>query len=172
MSDSARPTDGPPSRTRFLPFRSDKRRLALGAALFGAFALGGGVTALALQGRHPALVMLTPAPISAMQDWSAVAVKGQVAEIFGDKFIVEDESGRALVETGRKGEGEPLVGKSETVTVQGRFDHGLIHAQAISHTDGRNDLIGPIGPPPAGPPPGGPPARHGLDARPPIPDPH
>ena len=52
----------------------------------------------------PGLVMLTPAPITSMRDWSEVAVKGQVAEIFGNKFIVQDDSGRALVDTGRSGE--------------------------------------------------------------------
>jgi hypothetical protein len=97
--------------------------------------------------------MLTPAPIMSMHDWSEVAVKGQVAEIFGNKFIVQDDSGRALVETGRRGESGQLVAKSESVTVQGRFEHGFIHAQVISHSDGRNDFVGPPGLPP--PPPGG-----------------
>jgi hypothetical protein len=82
-----------------------------------------------------------------MPEWSPVAVKGQVAEIFGNKFVVQDESGRALVETGREGEGASLVAKSETVTVQGRFERGFIHAVAITHGDGRNDLVGPPNPP-------------------------
>ena len=141
-------------RAPFAPLRSGKRRLVTAAALVGAFAVGGGVTAVALQGRQPALVMLTPAPITAMHDWSAVAVKGQVAEIFGNKFIIQDESGRALVETGPRGDRGQLVAKSETVTVQGRFEHGFIHAQAISHGDGRNDLVGPAGPGPHGGPRG------------------
>ena len=98
------------------------------------------------------LVTLTPAPIATMQDWRPVAVKGQVAEIFGNKFIVQDDSGRALVETGPEGEGVNLVAKSETVTVQGRFERGFIHALAISHADGRTDLLGPPGSlPQAGP---------------------
>ena len=82
-------------------------------------------------GRAVTFVALAPAPITAMQDWSPVAVKGQVAEIFGNKFVIQDDSGRALVETGRQGEGGELVAKSETVTVQGRFEHGFIHAVAI-----------------------------------------
>ena len=57
------------------------------------------------------------------------------------------------MDTGRSGEIGNLVAKSETVTIQGRFEHGSIHAQAISHPDGRNDFVGPPGPPP---PPGGP----------------
>lgn len=138
------------ARERFAPLRTGRQRLAVAAALVGAFAVGGGVTAVALQSRQPALVMLTPAPIAAMQDWNAVAVKGQVADIFGNKFILQDESGRALVETGPRGEGGTLVAKSETVTVQGRFEHGFIHAQVVSHGDGRNDIVGPPGPPHGG----------------------
>jgi uncharacterized protein YdeI (BOF family) len=161
MSTPETPTSSlppPEPQTRFGPFRSGRRRVALAAALLGAFALGGGVTVAALQHRHPTLVMLTPAPITSMHDWSEVAVKGQVAEIFGNKFIVQDDSGRALVETGRAGERGQLVAKSESVTVQGRFEHGFIHAEVISHPDGRNDFVGPPGPPP---PPGGPLALRG-----------
>jgi uncharacterized protein YdeI (BOF family) len=164
MSTSETPSGSSPPpepQSGFRPFHSGKRSPALFAALLVAFAVGGGVTAAALQARRPALVMLTPAPITFMHDWSEVAVKGQVAEIFGNKFIVQDDSGRALVETGRSGESGNLVAKSETVTVQGRFEHGFIHAQAISHSDGRNDFVGPPGPPP--PPPGGP-----VGARPPT----
>jgi hypothetical protein len=164
MSTSETPTGSlppPEPQTRFRPFRSGKRSPALFAALLVAFAVGGGVTAAALQARRPSLVMLTPAPITSMHDWSEVAVKGQVAEIFGNKFIVQDDSGRALVETGHRGEGGQLVAKSENVTVQGRFEHGFIHAEVISHPDGRNDFVGPPGPPSPGGPlalrgPGGP----------------
>ena len=95
-----------------------------------------------------------------------MAVKGKVAEIFGNKFILTDDSGRALIETGRQGEGGRLVAASETITVQGRFEHGFVHAMAIQHEDGRTDLIGPPAPP-HGPmswmgPEGGP---HGWFAR-------
>jgi len=161
MSTSETPTGGlppPEPQTRFAPFRSGKGRVAFAVALLGAFAIGSGATAVALHARRPALVMLTPAPITSMRDWSEVAVKGQVAEVFGNKFIVQDDSGRALVETGRSGESGQLVAKSETVTVQGHFEHGFIHAEVISHPDGRNDFLGPPGPPP---PPGGPLALRG-----------
>jgi uncharacterized protein YdeI (BOF family) len=165
MSTSETPTATlPPSELQPRPnsLNAGRRSPALFAALLVAFAIGGGVTAAALQVRRPAIVMLTPAPITSMHDWSEVAVKGQVAEIFGNKFIVQDDSGRALVDTGRSGETGNLVAKSETVTVQGRFEHGSIHAQAISHPDGRNDFVGPPGPPI--PPPGGPAGARPPDA--------
>jgi uncharacterized protein YdeI (BOF family) len=165
MSTSDTPTGKlPPAEPQppFKSFHSRKRSPALFAALLVAFAVGGGVTAATLQARRPALVMLTPAPIISMHDWSEVAVTGQVAEVFGNKFIVQDDSGRALVDTGRSGESGNLVAKSEMVTVQGRFEHGSIHAQAILHPDGRNDFVGPPGPPP--PPPGGPAGARPPDA--------
>ena len=115
--------------------------------MFVAFVIGGGVAAAALQARRPVFVVLAPAPIASMRDWSPVAVRGAVAEIFGAKFVVQDPSGRALVDTGRAGEGGRLVAKNETVTVQGRFERGFIHAEAIAHADGRNDFFGPPGPP-------------------------
>ena len=164
MSTSETPTATlPPSEPQPRPnsLYAGRRSPALFAALLVAFAIGGGVTATALQARPPAMLLLTPAPITSMRDWSEVGVKGQVAEVFGNKFIVQDDSGRALVDTGRLGESRQLVAKSENVTVQGRFEHGFIHAEAISHPDGRNDFVGPPGPPPGGPMalrgPGGPP---------------
>lgn len=153
------PTDlrpGPDPAAPAPPRRTLPHRSALAAALLAACAVGAGATALAQRGRAVTVVALTPAPITAMKDWSPVAVKGQVAEIFGNKFVIQDDGGRALVETGRQGEGGGLVAPAETVTVQGRFEHGFIHAIAIQHADGHNDLVGPPGPPHPPRPPGGP----------------
>ena len=148
-----RPTPGPGRRA------TAPRILAFCAALLGAGAIGAGATALAQRDR-PVLVALAPAPIADMKDGSAVAFKGHVAEIFGNKFVVEDQAGtRALVETGRAGEGGRLVAPSEVVIVQGRFARGFVHALAVQHADGRTDMLGPPPPPPppsgapSGPPP-------------------
>ena len=115
-----KPAPNPPPRSARRPGRT-----AVAAAVVGAFALGAGATALA-QRAHPPItfVALNPGPVTAMKDWAPVAVRGTVVEIFGNKFIVEDDSGRALVETGPQGDNGHLVAKSETVTVQGRFEHG------------------------------------------------
>ena len=137
---------------KWLASRRSYRPLATVAAVpIVAFALGAGLVAVAEFDRPAIVLTLTPTPIASMRDWSPIAVKGQVAEIFGNKFILQDGSGRALVETGPEGEGGRLVASSETVTVQGRFERGFVHAAAISHADGRSDILGPPGPPP---PPG------------------
>nr|WP_237352098.1 MULTISPECIES: hypothetical protein [unclassified Rhizobium] len=52
----------------------------------------------------PEMAPLTPVAISAMPASSLITIKGKVAEIYGNKFILQDESGKALVETGRAGE--------------------------------------------------------------------
>lgn len=98
------------------------------------------------------LAPMTPVAISAMPADSLVTVKGKVAEIFGNKFVIQDDSGRALVETGPEGEGGMLVTSNEIVTVQGRFDDGFLRGSYLVHEDGRTEALGPSGKPP----------RHGL----------
>jgi uncharacterized protein YdeI (BOF family) len=163
------------SATTRLPQR--RRALMAGiaiAVLVVGAAAGAGGTRLAQRWQPQGVMLLQPVPVIRMQDGSPVAVKGNVAEIFGNKFIVQDESGRALVDLGPRGELGDAVAKNETVSVQGRFDRGVIHAQIVSHADGRSEAFGPPGPP--GPPrpdrgPAGPRADRGPDRGPPPPPP-
>ncbi|GGE05978.1 hypothetical protein GCM10011390_26330 [Aureimonas endophytica] len=94
---------------------------------------------------------LAATPIAELADASSVGVTGQVAEIYGNKFVVTDGTARALVETGPAGEGGRLVSPNETVTVQGRFHDGFLHAAAIRHADQRVDELDPPPPPHHGP---------------------
>lgn len=126
-----------------------------------------GATAAALlvvgiAGGAAGAVLLRPAPqtydaslattqVASLSSGQSVAIDGKVVEIFGNKFVVDDGTARALVETGRAGEGGKLVAAGEIVTVQGRFEHGFMHASALKHADGEIEELAP--PPPAGPPP-------------------
>ena len=101
----------------------------------------------AAPGQPRPVLLLTPVVIDKMQPDNVVAVKGTVAEIFGNKFILQDDTGRALVELGPQGEDGGVVAKGEAVMVQGQFERGFIHAQLVSHADGRNQAFGPPGPP-------------------------
>jgi len=126
------------------------------AAAVAILALGAGIGSVATKhwhgGETAAYAPLPPVAITAMTDWSNVEIKGQVAEIFGNKFVLQDTSGRTLVETGRQGEDAALVQKDEAVTVQGRFEHGFVHAEFIVHGDGKIvSLQSPHGHPPHGP---------------------
>jgi hypothetical protein len=145
------------------------RAVAAGVGVAAALVVGAGAGALAMNVLHPRdqQALLPPVQISAMADDSLVAVKGQVAEIFGNKFIIADQSGRALVDTGPGGEGGTLVKVGEEVTAQGRFDDGSVHASMVAHADGKVDELrapppppphghGPRGPGPLGPPDAGP----------------
>ncbi|AMN44989.1 NirD/YgiW/YdeI family stress tolerance protein [Rhodoplanes sp. Z2-YC6860] len=138
--------------------------LAVGAAA------GAGGTRLAQRWQPQSVMLLQPTSIDRLEDDSPVAVNGNVAEIFGNKFILQDRTGRVLVELGPRGEMGDAVTKGETVTVQGNFDRGFIHAQIVSHADGRSEAFGPPRRPDRGPPP--PPrawSDRGLDQGPPPP---
>lgn len=155
----------PPRPPEPVPVATSRRKSSFGsrgrtvAFSAGLLVIGAvvGAGALRVTGGIPrqAGFVLQPSPIASMSERTPLAIKGQVAEIFGNKFIIADASGRALVGTGREGEGGGLVKTNETVTVQGRFEHGFLHASVIQHEDGRADLVGP----PTGPPP------HGVMAR-------
>lgn len=162
MTEAIEPNHAP--RPRRVPPRLP-RAVALAAALVAAAAAGAGATAVASRGHRVELMALPPQPVSALRDGAASAIKGNVVEIFGNKFVVDDGSGRALVETGRRGEGAALVASGENVTVQGRFEHGFLHAMAITHPDGRADMLDPPAPPPRGGPDE---MRPGRDGRPGI----
>ena len=160
------PPRGPRISTRALGMAGAAAILVAGAAL------GAGGTRLAQNWQPQRVMLLQPAPIGDMREAAPVAVKGEVADVFGNKFIVQDASGRALVDTGPRGDDQTTVAKGETVTVQGRFDRGILHAQVLAHADGRNELFGPPGPkggPKDGPrgPKGGP--RADRDGPPPPP---
>ncbi len=140
MPDKAHlPSIGPasPQPRRFSSTRAGLLSSAAGVLL--AAALGG--AALAAGPTDPvqpqAVMLLTPGPIGKLQPDSPVAVKGSVAEIFGNKFILQDDSGRALVDLGPRGDGGNAVTKGEAVTVQGMFDGGFVKAQVLVHADVR-----------------------------------
>lgn len=129
--------------------RTIPRRTWVIGAVAAPLALGAVGLSLA-QGSAVQPTPVAPVAIQALAPSGATAVKGEVAEIFGNKFVVQDGTGRALVETGPQGEGGGLVAKGETVTVQGRFETGFLHARVLTHGDGRIVLLGPAGGPPTG----------------------
>lgn len=145
--------------------------IALAVLAIGA-AAGAGGTRLAQRWQPQSVMLLQPTSVDQLQNDSPAAVKGDVAEIFGNKFILQDAGGRALVDLGPRGERSNNVAKGETVTVQGRFDHGVIQAQVVSHADGRSEAFGPPKPPRpdrASPPQKGLRADRGSDRGPPPP---
>ena len=142
---------GAPAAARADNARPMRARRGLVVGLIAApLALGAVGLSLAQSGSRTPTAAPEPTAIAALAPSSAVAAKGEVAEIFGNKFVVQDATGRALVETGRQGEDGKLVARGETVTVQGRFEHGFLHARAITRADGTQVAVGPAGGPPQG----------------------
>lgn len=163
MNDSDSRQGPAPQRT--VRFRMPHRGVLAGVALtflaVGAAAGAGGLR-IAERWRPQSIMMLQPTAVENLHAGDAAAIKGKVAEIFGNKFILDDGSGHALVDLGRRGENADAVAKGEPVTVQGMFDRGVVHAQIVSHSDGRSEAFGPPPPPPPrgdAPPPPSPGAR-------------
>lgn len=147
MTD-ANTTNDTASRNLSAKPRRSRRALVAGAI---AAPLAFGAVGLSLAQNDAATpTPVEPTAISALKASGAIAAKGEVAEIYGNKFVIQDGTGRTLVETGRQGEGAPLVRPGEAVTVQGRFEKGFLHAKLITRADGTKVLLGPAGGPPAG----------------------
>lgn len=156
-TDPPRNTNPSPTAPRQRTHRSLLAGIALAVLVVGAAAGAGGVK-MAQNWQPQSVMLLQPTAIDKLAAGDPVAVKGSVAEIFGNKFILDDGMGRALVDLGPRGENADAVVKGETVTVQGMFDRGVMHARILSHADGRNEAFDTPPPPPApgAPPPPGP----------------
>ena len=153
------PTPAAPKRARRFSTQT-----ALVAAALLAVGVGGGATFAQLSAPAAEMAPANPVAIKSLADGgSIVTVRGKVAEIYGRAFILADGSGRALVEAGPRhgfmGGETSLIAIGQTVTVQGRFRDGTIHASFLVGADGTVTALRPMGPPRGGP--GGPGGRHG-----------
>lgn len=130
--------------------RGQKIGLA-GAALLG-IGVAGGAGAVSLT--RPAVEMAPTVPTAIArlpQSSGVVTVKGRVAEVYGNRFVVQDNSGRTLVDAGREGQGAVTVGSP--LLVQGRYDQGQLRARYLVNPAGN---VQEVGAPPPPPPPHGP----------------
>jgi uncharacterized protein YdeI (BOF family) len=148
-NESSSPAATAPAAPKTL---APRRTAVITIAAMAILAVGAAAGAAGMKLTRPSVEMapLTPVAITSLTDSSrnVVTVKGKVVEIYGNKFIVQDDSGRALVESGPAGDGGKLVGFNEELNVQGRFDKGFLHASYIVHQDGRTEMLRPAGPPP------------------------
>lgn len=150
-SNSATPENKPEPATAAKAKRSNYS--IAGLAVLGTLILGAGAGAVGMKymNQGQAQVLLEPVAVSAMANDSTVAVKGTVAEVYGNSFIIQDASGRTLVEAGRHGgvwsliTPAALVTKDEIVTVQGHFENGSMHASMLVHADGKAVDLRPAG---------------------------
>ena len=138
------------------PKRRFTATTALVAAALLAVGVGGGATVAHMSAPSVEMAPANPVAITSLADGdSIVTVRGKVAEVYGPAFILADGSGRALVEAGPHrgfmGGATSLVAVGQTVTVQGHFRDGTIHASFLVGADGKVTALRPMGPPRGGP---------------------
>jgi hypothetical protein len=143
-------------------------KLGLGVAIGLAIGAAGGASAVSLTRPAVEMAPTVATPVAKLANSSGVVtVKGRVAEVYGDRFVVQDGSGRAMVDGGR----DAAVTKGAAVQVQGRYDDGQLRASYVVDADGK---VTPVGPPPPragkgpdgrGPGPHGPHGPGGPEAR-------
>ncbi|WP_294189268.1 hypothetical protein [uncultured Sphingomonas sp.] len=161
-----------------VPRVSRGQKLGIAAAALVAIGVAGGAGAVSLT--RPAIEMAPTVPTAIArlpQSSGVVTVKGRVAEVYGNRFVVQDGSGRTLVDAGREAQGAVRVGTP--MLVQGRYDQGQLRARFLVDSSGAVQEVGPPPPPPRGagapppPPPGAgapPPPPPGGPGAPPPPD--
>lgn len=160
---------------RFVPHLDTRQRLALGGAALLALGATGGAAAMSMTRPTVEMAPTVPTAVARLGDTSGlVTVRGRVAGVYGDRVMVQDQTGRALVDVGRDAAaglrtGAPLL-------VQGRFDGGQLRAHYLVDGAGAVQQVGPPPPPPGAHPPhhkgaGAPPPPPGAGAPPPPPPP-
>lgn len=132
----------------------------LGVVAAGLLAIGaaGGAGAMSLARPTIEMAPTIATPISRLPATSGtVTVKGRVAEVYGDRFVIQDASGRTLIDAGREARSGLTTGSP--VLVQGRYDDGQLRARFLVDRTGTVQEVGAPPPPPphgagAPPPPG------------------
>lgn len=164
------------SRSRFLPRRPAAMVLVAAALL----ALGGATGAVVTAAARPSVSMapVTPVTIRSLSSTGIVTIRGQVAEVYGNKFVMEDGTGRALVDSGPEGDRRILVTPGSLVAVQDRFERGFVHAAFLVGPNAKVLALGPLTAAPDGPhngsdrspsaPPSPPPGTGGKAPPPPL----
>ena len=145
-------------------------KLGLGAAALFVLGAAGGAGAMSQTRPTVEMAPTVPTPVSRLADARGiVTVRGRVAEVYGDRFTVQDATGRALVDAGQ---GDATVQTGNPILIQGRFENGQLHARYLVDAAGTVQEVGPPPPPPGGPgavPPPPPPPPGGPGAVPPPP---
>ncbi|MBU8545660.1 MULTISPECIES: PepSY domain-containing protein [Roseomonadaceae] len=109
------------------------RRAALGLAL------AAGLAAPAFA-QAPAAPATTQTPIGAIAP-GGIAIEGQVTDVFGNRFVLQDATGRVLVEAGPDWYHRLDIRQGERLRVIGRPDGGSFDAFTIRREDGREITI-------------------------------
>ncbi len=123
------------------------QRLKLGLAAVGLLAIGG-VAGGAISHEFRPPIEMAPTHIVAIRNLAAsagiVTIKGRVAESFGSRLVIDDGTGRTLVDGGPRSETDGLAPVGAIVSVQGRFDRSSFHPSFLVDASG---TVTPLGHP-------------------------
>lgn len=105
--------------------------------------------AMLATGVSAAALAYAQTPIGQLNTVQGITISGTVSDIFGNKFVIEDASGKILVESGPEWFRKIEVTRGEKVSVIGRHDGGSFEAFTIVRADGtRIEVRPPRGPAP------------------------
>lgn len=139
----------------FISSSPARRRMTTGLAAIGLLAVGGIAGGAVSREFRPPIAM-APIHAVAIRNLSTttgiVTIRGRVAESFGDRWVIDDGTGRALIDGGPHGNGDTLAPLGAVVSVQGQFDRAAFHPSFLVDASG---TVTPLAPPP------GHPGRHG-----------
>lgn len=100
-------------------------------------------------------------PINKLVPNPAVRIAGRVVEIYGNKLILQDATGRTLVELGPRGAELVAAAVGNDMIVDGRYHDGFMHGTVVITPDNRRfELKAPEESKGAGPKGPGPKGRH------------
>lgn len=117
-------------------------KVTLGVAIGLAIGAAGGAGAISLTRPTVEMAPTVATPVARLDGSSGVVtVKGRVAEVYGDRFVLQDASGRTMIDAGR----DAAPARGATVQVQGRYDGGQLRASYLVDGAGK---VTPVGRPP------------------------
>ena len=124
-----------------------RRRLKPGLAAAGLFLVGGVAGGAFSRAVHPPIAMAPLHNVTirnlATSD-GIVAIRGRIAERFGSRMVIDDGTGRALVDTGPHGDAQTSLPTGAVVTVQGRYEREAFHPSFIVMPSGAVMPLGPM----------------------------
>ncbi len=92
---------------------------------------------------------LADTPIGDLHANPGVRITGTVTHVFGNEFVLEDDTGHVLVDTGPEWYRSHDFAVGEPLTVIGEMDDGDFDAFTVIRQDGSELTVRPV----AGPPP-------------------
>ncbi len=85
--------------------------------------------------------LMAQTPIGSLPQRGGMTIEGTVSDVFGNRFVLQDDSGRVLVETGPDRNRRLDIKPGEKLRVVGRSDDGGFDAFTIRRADGSEIVL-------------------------------